>query len=144
MSDELDPLEAELLALRPHDVSPRLRRQVAVRLAASPPAKLHRLGWLLAAACGLAACLAAILIQRQLGRPDKTQPIAIRPQPAPVVEQSIPTLLDYRAALARSPEALDALLDIHVVSAPDADPELVNICAFTRSDATIHALLGEN
>jgi hypothetical protein len=145
MSEAPDPLEAELSALRPHEVSPGLRRRVAQRLAEAPPATRRRL-WRLALAGGLAAaCLAAVLYWWGGGRRVELEPI-FRPQPAPpvVVEDAEPTLLAYQRALARSPEELDALLDKQAVVAPEPNLELVPLGAFTRSDAARHALLGDD
>ncbi len=143
MREAPDPLEAELSSLRPHEVSPGLRRRIAEGLADAPPAKRRRL-WRLALAGGLAAaCLAALLYQWGGGRRVEPEPI-VQPQPALPVEDSEPTLREYQRALARSPEELDALLDKQAVAAPEPNPELGRIGAFTRSDAALHALLGED
>ena len=45
MSEPPDPLEAELSALRPHGVSPELRRRIALRLVDAPLTNSGRL-WL--------------------------------------------------------------------------------------------------
>jgi hypothetical protein len=66
------------------------------------------------------------------------------PAPAPVVEDPGPTLLAYERALARSPEELDALLGKHAVAAQEPDTEPVPISAFTRSDAALRRLLGDD
>lgn len=146
MSEAPDPLEAELAALRPHEVSPGLRRRVAERLAESPPPRRRR-RWRIALAGGLAAaCLAALLLWWEGGRRVETKPTAERPRPAPpaLVEDSNPTVLEYERALARSPEELDALLDREAGAAPGPDPDPVRLGAFPRSDAALHALLGED
>jgi hypothetical protein len=146
MSESPDPLEAELSALRPLEVSPELRRRIAERLADSPPAK-YRPAWRFALVGGLAAaCLAAVLVRWGGGGGVKPTPIVVAVPPAQVVdvERSGTTLLAYQRALARSPEELDALLDRDAANAPDRSPELMRICAFTRSDAALHALLGED
>ena|SRR5262249_38408570 len=152
MSDAPDPLEAELSALRPHEISPRLRRGIAEGLAASPApppspaAQAGRGWWRIALAGGLAAaCLAAVLFWWARGRRVEPDPI-VQPQPAPsaLVEDSVPTLLEYQRALSRSSEELDTLLNKHARAAPQPDPELERIGAFTRSEAALHALLGED
>jgi hypothetical protein len=145
MSEAPDPLEAELSALRPHEVSPGLRRRVAQRLTESPPTK-HRRLWRLALAGGLAAaCLAALLLGWGGRRVEPVQPVVPRrPEPPVAVEDSEPTLLAYERALAHSSGELDALLNKHARVAPEPNPELGRIGAFTRSDATLHALLGED
>jgi hypothetical protein len=143
MNEEVDPFEAELLALRPLGVSPDLRRRVAERLAESPPGKPRRL-WQVALAGGLAAaCLAAAFYWWTSRR---VEPEVVQPKPPlPVeAEDPPPSLQAYRLALARSPEELDALLDKQAVTTSETNPQLVQISAFTRSDATLHALLGDD
>ena len=153
MNDAPDPFEAELSALRPHEVSPSLRRRVAERLAGSAPARPeHRRLRRYALAGGLAAAwLAAVLSWWGSGQPVERQPVVARPQPAPPVQvedadlqDAGPTLLAYHRALARSPEELDALLNRQARAAPEANPALARIRAFTRSDAELHALLGDD
>jgi hypothetical protein len=148
MNEAPDPLEALLSDLRPHEVSPGLRQRIAERLDDSPPLqKKRRWLWRIALAGGLAAaCLAAVLFRRGSDPLVKPQPVAVLPQPAPPVMfvDSGFTLLAYERALARSPEDLDALLAKDAVVAPESNPELVGICAFTRSDVAIHALLGDD
>jgi hypothetical protein len=146
MNEAPDPLEALLSALRPREVSSGLRQRVAERLGDSPPKKRRR-PWRIALAGGLAAaCLAAVLFRWGGDRVVKPQPIAVLPQPAPpvMVVDSGFTILAYERALARSPEDLDALLAKDAVVVPESNPELVGICAFTRSDVAIHALLGDD
>lgn len=146
MSEALDPLEAELSALRPHEVSPGLRRRIAERLADSPPARF-RWPWRLVLAGSLAAaCLAAVLLRWAGGRRDESRPIVIASQPAPSaeVEDSEPTLLAYHRALGRSQDELDALFDKHARVSAEPSPEFARICVFTRADAALHALLGED
>src|SRR5262245_3346323 len=143
MNEADDPLEAELAALRPRDVSPALRRRVAERLADPPPEKLRRLWWL-ALAGGLAAAGLAAAVLFWWGSGPGVEPERfVQPQPEPPVEDWRPPFPAYRLALVRSPEELDALLEKHSPTAPEPNPELVGICAFTRSPTTLHALLGE-
>jgi hypothetical protein len=145
MSEAPDPLETELSALRPREVSPELRRRVAERLAESSPARRRWL-WRIAVAGGLAAAfVAAILFGRRAGRRDEPAPIPVVGQPALAVEVkgTFPTLIEYERALARSPEELDSLLKRDAGSAP-ANRELVSMFTVTRSDAQLRELLGEN
>ncbi len=146
MSEPHDPLEAELSALLPREVSPDLRRRIAGRLADLPPAR-RRPFWRFALAGGLAAsCLAAVLIRWGGGPHPGPGPIVDLPRPATAGEvgDSGPTLLTYKRALARSPEALALLLDKAAEAAPNPDPGLGPIRAFTRSGAALHALLGDD
>jgi hypothetical protein len=146
MSEPTDPFEAELSALRPREVSPDLRRRIAERLASPPPAP-HRRVLRLAFAGGLAAaCVAAVLLRWGAGANPEPGPIADRPRPSSAAEASEagPTLLAYQRALARSPEELTILLDKAAEASPASGPELGRIRAFTRSDAALHALLGDD
>jgi hypothetical protein len=145
MSEARDPLEAELSALRPHEVSPELRRRVAERLAEHAPAKRRRLWWFALAGGLAAACLAAVLFRWGAGRRDEPESV-VRPQPAPSapVEDAEPTLWAYERALARSPEEVEALLNKHATATAGPDPEVVPVSAFLRSDAALHALLGDD
>jgi hypothetical protein len=148
MTEAPDPLEAELSALRPREISPGLRRRVADRLA-DPPHARRRI-WRIALAAGLAAaCLAAVLYRPGGGHgpvPDPG-PVVVRPRPAPpaeVEEDSEPTLLAYERALARSPEELDDLLAKHAAVAPEPNPDVARISAFPRSDLALRTLLGDD
>jgi hypothetical protein len=146
MSEPPDPLEVELSALRPQEITAELRRRVAQRLADAQAAK-RRWGWRLVLAGGLAAaCLAGILLWWAGGRREEPQSIAVQPRPAPPrkVEDPNPTLLAYQRAFARSPEELNALLDKQAVAAPESNPEVGRIGAFTRSKAALHSLLGDD
>jgi hypothetical protein len=142
MNDANDPLEAELAALRPQDVSPELRRRVAERLADPPPARSRRL-WRIVVAAGLmAACHAGALLLIRGGC--RTVEIPVPPAP-PVVtdDDSLPTFLVYRRALAGSPDELDALLDRHAGRASRPDPQEEPVYAYPRSDVQIRFLTGE-
>jgi hypothetical protein len=146
MSEAPDPLEAELSALRPEEITPEMRRRIAQGLADAPPAK-RRWGWRLVFAGGLAAaCLAGILFWWASGRREEPPNIAVQPRPGPPrkVEDSNPTLLAYKRAFARSPDELNALLDKQAVTAPECNPEVGRIGAFTRSEAALHSLLGDD
>jgi hypothetical protein len=149
MTEPPDPLEAELSALRPREISTGLRRRVAERLA-DPPHARRRIRRLALAACLAAACLAAVLLRwGRHGPVSDPAPIVGRPRPAPPAEveaqaDSEPTLLAYELALSRSPEELDELLDKHAAVAPEPNPELARISAFPRSDLALRTLLGED
>jgi hypothetical protein len=143
MSETPDPLESELSALRPREVSPGFQQRVTERLAMAPRTARRR--WWFAVAGGLAAaCLLVALLWGSRWRIE-VKPTIPRPQPTPVAEaeDAGPSLRAYRSALARSPAQLDALLDKHALVAPDTNPQLAGAGAFTRPDAALHALLGE-
>ena len=150
MNEPIEDLEAELAALRPHDATPGLRRRIAghqVRFRS----RSSRWRWGLSLASGMAAaCVVVVVLRWEGGRDVGPAPIVAftkpQPQPAPVVavEDAVPTLLVYRRALSRSPEDLDALLARHALVAQNSDQELAQISAFTRSDAALQSLIGDN
>ena len=145
MNEPDDPLEAELSALRPHEISPALRRRVAAGLAAPPPGRFRR-RWLPALAGGLAAaCLAAVLFPWRGGDVVGPRPIDTSSTPTPplAADESRPVLLAYQRAWARSPEDLAALLDKHAMAAPGPGPGLVQVRGYLRSDSALDTLLGE-
>jgi hypothetical protein len=151
MSEPTDPLETELSALRPLEVSPGLRRRIGERLA-NPPRVRRRIGRL-ALIGGLAAAgLVAVLLRWGSGpRPGPEPPaVVVQPRLVPPVgvngepDDSEPTLLAYERALARSPEDLNALLSHRATVAPVLRPEPARIGAFPRSDASLRTLLGED
>jgi hypothetical protein len=146
MKEPRDPFEAELSALRPHEISPALRRRVAAGLAGPPPGRFRR-RWLPALAGGLAAaCLAAMLFRWGGGGDEGSGPIVIPPRSTPrvAVDDSRPVLLAYQRAWARSPEDLAALLDKQALGAPGPGPGRLQVRVFPRSDAALDTLLGED
>jgi hypothetical protein len=112
MNEIPDPLEAELSALRPHEVSPGLRRSIADRLAVGPnglvsPVRSRRL-WKVALIGGLvAACVSAVLFRWGGGEALKPKPFAVGPLSGlpPVVDNSGQR---FRSASGRSREELQA------------------------------------
>lgn len=161
MNEIPDPLEAELSALLPHDVSPGLRRRIAERLSEPASIKLPRRGWQWLALNGgiAAAVLVAAVIWWGRGD-DNSQPVIVGPHNATPVELAPhvrpgtpagtadwePRLLTYQRALARSPEELDVLLSREARFAAEPSAQLVQFRAFTPSNVSLNALLlqGDN
>jgi hypothetical protein len=148
MSDRTDPLEAELAALRPIEPSPELRLRIAGRLADSYRIN-RRTAWEIAATGGLAAaCLLAAATRWGFTPGPEPGPITVQqttvPKPTVVVKNSEPTLFAYHHALAQSPAEFELLLNRVALTAPVSHPELARVGLFTRSDAALHALLGED
>lgn len=118
-----DPLEAELTGLRPVRPSPALRGRIGRQLGERPRPALP---WRLVVAGGMAvaACLVVTaILWRSSTRPAPTPgPREVVLQPPPTSRQVAaawdaglppPTKRAYQQALARSPEAMDELLDRH-------------------------------
>jgi hypothetical protein len=146
MNQKHDALEVELGALRPHQVSPALRRGIAERLADSPLARA-RWPWGVAFAGGLAAaCVAAVVFPGPEANPrhDPGRSIAeVPPAPRGAIDDSLPTLQVYRRALAGSSEELDALLGKHAAVTLPPDSIESRTHAFILTDVELHAWTGE-
>jgi hypothetical protein len=159
MNEIPDPLEAELSALSPHDVSPNLRRRIAERLIVPPRPKLSRLRlrWLALTGGLAAACLVAVVYWWSTRGVDSPSVIVVLPD-APSVEPGPrvvpvtpagtadwePRLLAYRRALARSTEELDVLLTREARVASEPLDQTAQFRAFTPSNASLNAFLGDN
>jgi hypothetical protein len=165
MNETPDPLEAELRALVPHDVSPGLRRRIAERLAepSSSPLKkaarikLPRWRWLAITGAIAAACLVAVNwwwgsgdvnSRRVIVGSRDTPPVKPAPRVGLVAPQRNgdwqPRLLTYQRALARSPEELDLLLGREAAFATESPAQLVQFRAFTPSNISLNAFLGDD
>jgi hypothetical protein len=110
MNESPDPLEMELAALRPRDVSPGLRGRIARRLSEGPTPEQQRPRWFALSAALAAACVVAAVFWRVGGRQvERHQNTVVAPPlPRAGANSSAPTLLAYERALARSPEELEA------------------------------------
>ena len=142
MNEPREPVERELSALRPVEVSPDLRRRVAEGLAAPPPPP-SRLRWMVPLAIGLAAaCLLLVTLPWRGGGSGR---IVTPPRPAPPVaaEVSAPMLLAYQRALARSPEELVALLDKQATARPGPVPRVARTLNFRGSASALDTFLGD-
>lgn len=143
MTEEHDPLEAELHSLRPHDVSLELQRRIAKRLTDVSSASLgYKPRWRLAIVGGcLAACLTAVaLLWPDRHKIDEPSSRAGGPPlvATTVVENNRPaTLQMYRRALAESPEALETLLDKQAALSAASDSSSPCWRAFTWSPADL-------
>jgi hypothetical protein len=151
MTEKHDSLQADLSALRPQPVSAELRRRIAERLAAQPVPVRRQWTWRRALAGSLAAASLAAIVGWWIfawmgGRNVNAPPELARIQPGIAAEADVapPTLLAYQRALARSPEELDVLLNRHALATPYPEPQPVPVGAFTRSEAALHALLGDD
>jgi hypothetical protein len=146
MNEQLDPWEMELLAVRPQSLSAEARQRIAERLAEPVPRRSQWVWGRLLAGSLSAACLTAIAWSWIGGQHVKPPPQAATSQPsdASLVDVAGPTLLAYQRALARSPEDFEVLLNRHVLATQFPEPLPVPVGAFTRSDAALHALLGDD
>jgi hypothetical protein len=146
MNETHDSLEEELSSLQPHGPSSELRRRIAERLAEPVPGSRWRSWKSSLALSAAAACLAVFCWPWIAGHDGNKNPkhVAIHANAAAATGVLKPTLLAYQRAWNRSPEELEVLLNRQAIVTPDRDPELVRIGAFTRSDAALHALLGDD
>jgi hypothetical protein len=146
MTEKVDPMESELRAFRPREVSPGLKRRIAEQLVVAPRVNRRakvRLSWSAVLAGGwAAACLAAALVGRNWsGDVHRTNlPVVAAVQDAQHVP---PTLLAYSRAAHRSPEALDSLLDKHAALGSQPNFAETPIRAFARFDVELNSFMGE-
>jgi hypothetical protein len=148
MNEYLDPLESELSALRPLELLPDSRRDLAERLvevdrvaeAGRLRRRWPRKGLLVG---GLIAASVAVILFRSWGyRPEPSPIVPDHSTPSIAVTNSGNSLMAYERAFARSPDEFAALLDRDaVLVAPN--PRLTQTHVFSWTDPEIHALLGE-
>ncbi|HEY2410630.1 MAG TPA: hypothetical protein VGI40_00225 [Pirellulaceae bacterium] len=150
MSEQFDPLETELAALKPRQPSHRLRQSIAGQLQNAPTKTLPPLftsTWVwaaeraraylatgIASAAGIAACALAAFVLRPTGRPNIVESPTEVPEPliATAFDDSLPSVWAYQRALLRSPDDLDALLDKHASHASPTEPTPTHL--FIHSD----------
>lgn len=134
MNDADDPLEVELAALQPREISAELERSISRRLPAVPA---RRSDWAFAGYGGLAAAaLALALLLRHTSSPSPaTFNGEKQPWPQQSGDDSLPTLLTYQRVLAKPPEALDKLLDKHAANGLRPAREEPRGLAFAHFDA---------
>jgi hypothetical protein len=149
MNESHNPLESELSALRPLELSSDLRRGIAERLAGVESlgdTKRIRGPWLRrgALAGGLIAAGIAAVVFRWLAGPTEPRPTVTQlSTPTLASENSNTMLVAYERAFARSPDEFDALLNKDAADVPVANAQPVRIAVFSWSDPELHALLGE-
>jgi hypothetical protein len=146
MNETNDPLEEELAAFRPRELSPAFRRRMAGRLADPAPHTSRRvIGIVLVGGLAAAACLGVVLLGQGGGQRVDTRQAVVVPRLASqdrAEDATAPTLLTYRRALARSSDELDALLDRHAARARGPEPQHMRTPAFTRSDLESQSFAG--
>lgn len=108
MNDELDEFEAELTAFRPVPPSEELRKRLAGEMALNRGRVRHGMGILLALA---AACVALVALFQWLGGAPKQHVTRTSQQAEHPHAVPLPTWGNYARAWARSPAALDELLE---------------------------------
>jgi hypothetical protein len=126
-----DPLEAELSAIQPVDLSPAVRQRIGHALAQPAPSRMRfvwprRAALLIAAACiALIAWLA--LPHAKEGSRQKQIVQQVHDMHRDSFTTDSATLADYRRALAESPARLDSLLDAQAavnMGSPDRSVDL--------------------
>ena len=146
MNEPLDPLEAELTALRPPEPSPRLRERIATQLSAQPVARPRILiGFAMAGALAATILVAAILVPWGLRRVVKQQPTDNSPEwpLAAASDSALPSVWSFHRALSGSADDLDLLLDKHAGLSTNSSRDSAQFRVFNPSDTEIHNLLGE-
>ena len=149
MTESLDPLESELSALRPLDMSPDSRRDLAERLAevdriVEPERLRRRWPWKGLLVGGLIAASVAVILFRSWGnRPEPSPIMPHHSTPSLAVTNSGNSLMAYERAFARSPDEFAALLDRDAATVAAPNPRLTRPHVLSWSDPEIHALLGE-
>ena len=145
MNEPLDPLEAELASLRPHDLTPATRANIARRLTTG---RLFQRRWLLGlAGAAAAACAAIVIIWVLTQRPNQGTRQTPEPAPVPVAVETpaptAPTFWAYQQALAESVEKFEALSAprLQTSSAPDSPP--MSALASTLTEESWTQLLGD-
>jgi hypothetical protein len=149
MNESLDPLESELSALRPLEMSPESRRDLAQRLAevdriAETGLLRRRWPWKGLLVGGLIAASVAVILFRSRGnRPEPSPIVPHHSTPSIAVTNSGNSLMAYERAFARSPDEFAALLDRDAATVAAPNPRITRNRVFSWSDPDIHALLGE-
>jgi hypothetical protein len=114
--DEIDPLEAELAAMRPAEPSPELYAAVG-RALARRSWTWRVIAWLppIGAAAAVAAAVTVALRHRPPGVLPPTPRVVVAPPtlPATGADPDRPALANYRGAAELSAAELDDLLDRH-------------------------------
>lgn len=130
MDDRMDEFEERLRSLRPVAPTPDLERRISAGLDGESAAAKPRIGiWVVAAGLMAATLVLCVALARLGGPAAAPRP----PQPAKMLAliprrdftaDDPPTRAVYGAAMMRSPETLDALMDKHARSLmpPDRDP----------------------
>jgi hypothetical protein len=149
MNESIDPLESELLALRPLEMSSQLQRGIAKRLAEVErvaDATRSRGPWLrrgILAGGLIAAGLAVVIVRWSVGSLEPRPTVTHLLMPTLAVENSNNMLVAYERAFARSAEEFDALLNKEAADVSAVNVQSLRVGAFSWSDPELHALLGE-
>jgi hypothetical protein len=149
---EHDPLELELVALRPRKPSAELKQRIADRLATVPIKRAVRwrqpfsLGAALAGGV-LAAGLAAVIVWHGGEQPREVPPVTALPtldaNLDAAFDESIPSLWSYRSGLSQSSHTLDQLLDKYAVQSFEHQPGGAPGSVLARFNSDMNSLLGE-
>lgn len=143
MNEWDDPLEFELSSLRPQPISDDLQRRISKRLAVPLATSPRRAATSALICCLTMICLVVIVLRGNHGRISHPSPNHVASRIIPDKQAVEPTLLNYQRALAHSSDDLQTLLNERVVSMSTRNSAIVRVNVFTRSDSTIHALLGD-
>jgi hypothetical protein len=151
MSEPFDPLEDELRAIAPQELSPELKERIADWLAPAivvrPEGKFAKgaIRGLIAIGVAAACTLALIFLWRGSERNITVEASgeSLEPLLTNAFDEGLPSVWQYRSALNRSPNEFEALLDRHAGRPFDAEPSRTPIRGFGRFDTNFDTSLGE-
>lgn len=134
MNEPNDPLESELAALRPRDVSDELRQKLAQRLAGpSPLPTKWKSRIALISALAAVVLLAIGLFWKPPPRNNLDTNIASNDMPPVFLNHGAPTLLAYSRVLAQSPDEMETLLSKHAQASLKTQSNEVPLRAFDHT-----------
>ena len=143
--DQLDLLEAELASFRPPPVSRELRERIEAELAVRP-----RRTWAMAGSVAALAAAACVIVGVAIWTQPTTIQVNLPPldpariEPAMATSTRVPTVMDYRRALAESQDAVDALLARRAGGSRDETQPDKLFTAFDRSAMNLTTDTGES
>ncbi len=148
--NDLEQLEREIAAMRPHEPSPELERRIAAQLAeGAEPAtterpRAARIRWSIAGGF-LAASLVAVglWIARSDDHNGQTGVDVTQVQSAIAFDESLPSVWSYRMASKQSGDSLETLLDRHGEKSRTSQSTGHHIAAFSPFNRVAHLLITE-
>jgi|GEM_PF-4739570 len=139
-----DFLELELASLRPKPISDELRQRIENRLQPRRFQQPRRAAHPALASCVAAICLLAVVVCGSMNRYSASMSGNRSVRANDARYHAEPTLRSYQLAFCRSPDEFQRLLNQHISLTSTTTSSVVRVGAFTRSEATLATLLGDN